>query len=146
MKNIEYKINQSNNYNILSHLEKCDKDFIPELSTKVNLKAYSNKIFENAIRIEAWIDNSLIGLIAVYQNNLKEEMFITNVSIEKKYTGNGIADALMNELIVLFHSQKINKIKLEVDANNAKALNLYKKYNFKLESYNENTLTLKLKK
>lgn len=146
MKNIEYKINQSNKLNILTHLENCDKDFIPKLSTKVNLKAYSDKIFENAIRIEAWIDNNLIGLIAVYHNNLKQEMFITNVSIEKEYTGNGIADELMKQLFILLNSQNIKEIKLEVDANNDKALNLYTKYNFKLESQNENTLTLKLNK
>ena len=53
MKTIEYKINQSSNLDILQHLNNCDDNFIPKLSSKVNLKDYSNKIFENAVRIEA---------------------------------------------------------------------------------------------
>lgn len=146
MKTIEYKINQSSNLDVLQHLHNCDDNFIPKLSNKVNLKDYSNKIFENAVRIEAWISNDLIGLIAVYQNIIKHEMFITNVSIEKKYTGNGIANQLMIQLLILFNSQDFNKIKLEVDVNNKIAINLYTKYNFKLESQNANSLTLELNK
>ena len=146
MKTIEYKINQSSNLDILQHLNNCDDNFIPKLSSKVNLKDYSNKIFENAVRIEAWISNDLIGLIAVYQIIIKQELFITNVSIEKKYTGNGIANQLMNQLLILFNSQDFNKIKLEVEINNKIAINLYTKYNFKLESQNANSLTLELNK
>ena len=144
MKTIEYKINHSNKFDILKHLNICDDDFIPKLSSKVSLEEYSNKIFENAIRIEAWINNDLIGLIAVYQNELNQEMYITNVSIEKKYTGNGIANQLMNDLIAIFNNTQIKIIKLEVDINNKKAINLYTKYNFKLEAQNANSLTLKL--
>lgn len=143
---IEYKINKSSNLDILQHLNNCDDNFIQKLSSKVNLKDYSNKIFANAVRIEAWISNDLIGLIAVYQNIIKQELFITNVSIEKKYTGNGIANELMNQLLILFNSQDFNKIKLEVEVNNKIAINLYKKYNFKLESQNTNSLTLELNK
>ena len=146
MKTIEYKINQSSNLDILQHLNNCDDNFIPKLSSKVNLKDYSNKIFENAVRIEAWISNDLIGLIAVYQIIIKQELFITNVSIEKKYSGNGIANQLMNQLLILFNSQDFNKIKLEVEINNKIAINLYTKYNFKLESQNANSLTLELNK
>jgi ribosomal protein S18 acetylase RimI-like enzyme len=146
MKAIEYKKNHSNAIDILNHLNNCDDNFIPKLSSKVNLQDYSNKIFDNAVRYEAWFNNDLIGLVAVYQNIIKQEMFITNVSIENKYTGNGIANQLMNQLLILFNSQDFNKIKLEVEVNNKIAINLYTKYNFKLESQNANSLTLELNK
>ena len=39
---------------IFQHLIECEKDFTPALSTKVNLREYSQKINEKAMTFEAW--------------------------------------------------------------------------------------------
>jgi len=130
--NLEYKINEAIVQNIYDHLINCDKYFIPYLSNKVDINEYSIKIKKNGITFEAWYQNKLIGLIAVYFND-KEYLtaFITNVSIEIKYAGKGIASKLMELCIDYAVKNNYKSILLEVAKNNDKAIKLYEKYDFK---------------
>lgn len=130
--NLDYKINEAIVQNIYDHLINCDKYFIPYLSNKVDINEYSIKIKKNGITFEAWYQNKLIGLIAVYFND-KEYLtaFITNVSIEIKYAGKGIASKLMELCIDYAVKNNYKSILLEVAKNNDKAIKLYEKYDFK---------------
>ena len=83
-----YKIRTATFNDVLQHLAKCNENFIPALNEKVDIIAYSQKIAENSITFEAWINNELLGLIAAYFNDGKKKTaFITNVSTIKKYSG-----------------------------------------------------------
>ncbi len=114
----------------MHHLEGCDKNYIPSLSERVNIKEYSEKIADKAVTFEAWDKDKLVGLAAVYLNMMSLSAFVTNVSVLKDYSGNGVASQLMLNCIQYASQKKIGRICLEVDQNNAKAMHLYKRLNF----------------
>ena len=55
---------------------------------------------------------------------------IAQIGIRKNYRGRGLANLLMQEMIDDCYAKKVMNITLEVRASNAKAISLYKKYNF----------------
>ena len=131
--NISYKVNEATVKSIEEHLNKCANLFNPRLDSYVNIKKYSEKIRENATTIEAWQFNSLIGLIACYlNNNYTLKGYITNVSITKDFQGKGIALDLMNMTINLALEKGFKKLDLEVEVDNTKAIDLYRKAGFVL--------------
>jgi ribosomal protein S18 acetylase RimI-like enzyme len=142
MNKIEFKINQSNNSDILEHLKKCNDQFIPPLSSRVSIDEYSVKIFEKAIRFELWDGLNLIGLTAAYKNNESNSLFITNVSVEKEFSGKGLANKLIEEVINYCKTNGHENVKLEVNIDNHKAISLYKKFNFKTENELNDSLFL----
>ena len=97
---INYTEDQSTVEEIHVHLQGCDADFVPRLSSRIDLKAYAKKIFEKSTRLEAWAGQELIGLIAVYLTNKDAgEGFITNVSVLSAYAGKKVASQLLQNCI-----------------------------------------------
>ena len=134
---IRYSQNDSTTNDIYIHLESCDNQFVPRLSSKVELKEYSKKIGDKAIRFEAWDKKTLIGLVAAYRNRQEGFLYITNVSVEIKYQGKGIAKQLLYSSIIFANENNLNFIELEVNKRNENAINLYKKLKF--ENLKENS-------
>ena len=134
---IIYSQNQSTTDDVYIHLKSCDNQFVPHLSSKVELNEYSKKIVDKAIRFEAWDKKALIGLVAAYCNKLEGFLYITNVSVEIKYQGVGIAKQLLHSSIVFANENNLNFIELEVNKKNQNAINLYKKLKF--ENLKENS-------
>ena len=131
IQNIIYKAGTASQEQIYLHFMECDADFISSLNEKVNIAAYSKKLFENSITFEAWDDNKLAGLIAAYFNDTKNKAgFITNVSIIKIWKGRGIASELLNACIQYAQQNNYSEIKLEVSDKNKEAIHLYEKFNF----------------
>ena len=126
---------------IENHLLSCDALFTPKLSSYVNIHAYSSKITEKAITLEAWHQKKLIGLIAVYCNK-NAEAFITNVSITKTFTGKGIAQKLLIQCIENAKTYNTTRISLEVHKDNANALSFYKKFGFEIKEQNSKTVNM----
>lgn len=58
---------------------------------------------------------------------------IDNVVVDTGYRGNGIAGALVSELIALGESEGVKEFTLEVRASNAPAIRVYEKAGFKTE-------------
>lgn len=135
---MEYRQNTAGYDDIATHFAACDSDFIRDLSSRVDLKDYINKILVNAIRYEAWSSNRLVGLLAVYTN--PEFDFITNVSVVKDFAGQGTASALLKQCID--HSK--NEIKLEVASHNKAAQALYKKFCFSVRDNTESSFIMTL--
>lgn len=133
---IIYTQDNSTTYDIYIHLMSCESQFVPRLSTKVELKQYSKKIYDKATRFEGWDKKSLIGLVAAYCNRQDGCLYITNVSVENLYQGHGIAKQLLRISIIFAKENNFNFIELEVNKKNKNAINLYKKLNF--ENLKEN--------
>ncbi|WP_310993558.1 WbqC family protein [Aequorivita marina] len=93
-----YSFNKSNVQQIQEHLWRVDQDFKPALHTYVDIDAYAQKIADSAVRLEFFVEDKLIGLMASYYNPEKQFLFITNFSIESKYRGHG-----MDLIIGLLH-------------------------------------------
>jgi ribosomal protein S18 acetylase RimI-like enzyme len=129
--NVEYLMNKASEVDIYRHLLKCDADFIPTLSSRVQVNKYARKIIDNAIRLEAWSGNVLIGMVAVYCNNQeKNTAFITSVSVLRMWTGKGIATQLMSHCIEYTKESGISLLRLELASENISAMSLYIKRGF----------------
>lgn len=144
-KKLLFKIKQAAEKDILLHLTECNDSFLPPLNKRIDLLIYSKKIVEKAITFEAWSNDWLIGLIAVYfkQEN-PNSAFITSVSVVKKYKGMGIATTLLKNCIDYSVDKKCFEIYLEVNNENTPAINFYKKYNFTQTATRNNNLVFKL--
>lgn len=128
---IIYKLKTATEKSIYLHLKECNNEFFPPLDEKVNINEYAKKIFEKAITFEAWDNNRLTGLIAAYFNNMESHSaFITNVSVTKKNMGLGIASRLLYNCMEYARQKGFKEIQLEVNKENAPAINFYRKFNF----------------
>lgn len=143
---IEYSINQAELLQIAEHLLACDNAFIPALSTHLNIHQYSQKIIEYATRFEAFSNNQLVGLIACYMNDYKNQLgFITNVSIDGKFIGKGIAKQLLKMLLHYAVEKNFKTICLKVNKLNSPALSLYKSAGFTVIKQKQGFYEMKFK-
>lgn len=128
---VELLLNQASAEQIAEHLSRCDADFVPPLSTRVKIKDYALKIASKATRFEAWSGGALVGLVATYDNDQEKRIaYITNVSVLNEWTGQGIAQSLMNQCVAHVNILGMRQISMEVAADNTPAINLYEKSGF----------------
>jgi ribosomal protein S18 acetylase RimI-like enzyme len=141
---ITWATNKATEQQLLTHLQECNEDFVPPLDRKVNLADYARKMFQHAVNFEAWDGEHLCGLIAAYFNDPKRGSgFITNVSVTRDQKGKGLASALLNQCIMYARQHGFAQIRLEVLANNAAAITLYRKFHFVNEEEKEDALIMK---
>lgn len=134
--------NQANAAAILEHLQRCDSQFTPPLSSRVNLSEYASKLALNAERFEIFDDGRLVALVAMYIN--PGCAFISNVSVEERLGGRGIGSKLVREAITRAFSAGARQIKLEVDQHNTRALKMYSALGFSSEKAEGSLLYLVL--
>lgn len=128
---VEYQLNKASVVEIAEFLKKSDADFVPLLSSRVEISDYANKIASKATRFEAWSGGKLIGLVAAYCNDLEKRIaFITSVNVLREWTGKGIAAKLMKQLVEHAKASGMHQISLEVACNNVPAIRLYEKNGF----------------
>jgi ribosomal protein S18 acetylase RimI-like enzyme len=128
-----YKMQTATLESIYKHLNSCDNDYIPPLSSRVNLSEYSAKIYKKALSFEAWDENLLVGMINAYFNDSDSRSgFITNVSVLRKYRSQGIASRLLRMCIDYAQQNQFLQIKLETSSKNNPALTTYMKAGFKV--------------
>jgi len=144
MNNIGYRINNSTLEDIKKHLYSCSNSFIPSLESYVDISKYSQKIFDFGIKFEAYKDNNLIGLIALYVDNQEKTSFITNVSVDPNFQGNKVAENLLLSCVGYLKENNYLEVTLHVNKNNTKAINFYKKHNFKEKNNIKNNLLMEL--
>lgn len=138
---VEYLLGQAREADIAEHLLRCDANFFPPLSERVDIGAYAKKIESQAIRFEAWSDRWLVGLVAAYCNDDENAIaYITNVSVLPEWTGMGIAARLMGQCIENAKALGMRQIHLEVAQDNTPAICLYAKSGFVARRTNVATL------
>ena len=112
-------------------LRACDSRFIPPLSQRVDIDAYAAKLATHARQATAWQDGVLVGLVALYCNDLDRHIaFITSVSVDPGHTRRGIAGRLLDEALEIARGAGMQAVELEVDAANEAALALYLRHGF----------------
>lgn len=128
---VEYFHNTASLRAITEHLLRCDPDFVPRLSHRVQIKDYAEKIEKRAMRFEAWSRGTLVGMLAVYFNFPEDSFgFITNVSVLRNWTGRGIAACMLEQCVQHARSLGLHGIQLEVGCDNLPAIGLYAKIGF----------------
>jgi ribosomal-protein-alanine N-acetyltransferase len=140
---IDYKINTGSKDDLLNHLEVCDSRFLPELSQRVNLDDYVQKLSKYAEIIEAWEASILVGVISVYLNNKASKVgFISSISVLAEFEKKGIASDLIKIMKVEAIKQGFLEIHLEVYSKNDRIITFYKKHGFHPISQSDDVVTM----
>ena len=133
--------NSSDNLSVSKHLKRCDELFLPKLSTTVSIDSYANKLSTKAERFEIWETKNLIALLAYYTDI--DTIFISNISVERKYQGNQLGFELLDYLIKKYKSSIYKCITLEVFKENKKAFKFYSSNGFVFFNETEAKIILK---
>ena len=81
-----------------------------------------------SVFLVAKVDGKTVGYIGA--NDILGEVFITNVAVLNDYRKQGVATALIKELINICRKNNASYLTLEVRKSNIAAINLYKKLGF----------------
>ena len=127
---IKYSVCTINTEQIYNFLVDNDNAFNPAFSTNVDLKKYSEKLYNNAKIYEAWDEDSLVGLLTVYINTLEKKAFIPYICVKRSGLGTSLFSFFLSDLC------NCNCVELEVRKNNLKAIDFYKKMGFVMVSEN----------
>ena len=142
---VEFCLNQATEAEIAEHLSRCNADFVPPLSGRVEIGGYAHKIVSKATRFEAWAKGVLVGLVAAYCNdNERRTAYITSVSMLQEWQGRGIASQLMGQCIGHVKEQCFERVELEVDSENIGAIKLYEKIGFMINRASDRTTIMHL--
>ena len=127
------------NYKILSILDFNDmsKEEKQKVSDYINNSIDTHISDYNLILI----DNKIIGCYCSYIKN--ECFFLDEIYIEKEYRNLGIGTEIIKQQIENAKVKKMN-IELWVYKENIKAINLYKRLNFVINTETENRYLMKL--
>jgi ribosomal protein S18 acetylase RimI-like enzyme len=127
---MEYRRDTATTGDVHAHLTRCDADFTPPLSARLDLADYSAKLAERAVRFEAWDGGQLVGLVAAYVTPGAREAFISNVSVVSELRGHGIAEALVADCIDRARGSGAATLTLEVATADKAAGRFYEKLGF----------------
>jgi ribosomal protein S18 acetylase RimI-like enzyme len=142
---LEIYVNRASVAQLAWHLRLCDQFFVPPLSERVALMDYSAKLYEKAERFEAWIDTTLVGLLAGYYDAESGVVaFITSVSVLKEWQGRGVASVLVERSIAHAQHLGFELIELQVAVQNDLAVRLYRKHGFQVISQDDNQAKMAL--
>ena len=85
----------------------------------------------NSKYIIAIINNQIVGFAGIWK--AVDDIHVTNIVTKKDFRNQGIANKMLQELIMLAKQEEgINELTLEVNANNIIAKKLYEKFDFKV--------------
>jgi ribosomal protein S18 acetylase RimI-like enzyme len=128
---ITFSRNQAEEKDVREHLLRCNYDFCPPLSSRVQIEEYARKLYTQSQRFEAWTASNLVGLVAVYCNDVvQRRAFVTNVSVVAEFQRRRVAASLMNRSIRYLRELGFDSVTLEVDSQNLRAIQLYERFGF----------------
>jgi ribosomal protein S18 acetylase RimI-like enzyme len=130
MRSLQYRRDTATTNDVHAHLARCDADFTPPLSARLDLGDYAAKLAERAARFEAWDGGELVGLVAAYVTPGAPEAFISNVSVVSELRGHGVAAALVADCIDRARGAGAATLRLEVASADRAAGRFYEKLGF----------------
>lgn len=140
---VEIRRNSAHHHVLVSHLSRCDPDFVPRLSMRVTIDEYATKLEQHADRFEAWVSDQLVGVVAVYCNDPGlEEAFVTSVSVDPVARHRGVASLLLHHALEHAAGLGFRRAALQVDRSNGRAMALYSRAGFIEASRDDGVLRL----
>ncbi len=140
---IDMTVNAASAPVIAAHLRRCDDDFIPRLSDRVEIDAYSRKIAARATRFEGWAFGALVGLVAAYFDPDGRDPFITSVSVDPEQRERGLASRLLDACVAYARERGYKGVRLEVDRGNEPAIALYQRGGFTVADVTERMMSMR---
>ena len=116
---------------IENFLKKIDKNFYEPLSTRVNLKDYSEKLAEKATNIFLMLSLNDVAHTAIYNLDNQSKIFVSNFGVVSRHQGKGIGNLLYKLVQNYATDSKFLSIELEADYRDANLIKFYKQRGFK---------------
>ena len=140
---VDMRVNVASAPVIAAHLRRCDDDFIPRLSDRIEIDEYSRKIAGRAMRFEAWAIGSLVGLVAAYFDADGHTAYITTVSVDPQHRKQGLASRLLIQCVAHAQERGYARVLLEVDRENEPAIALYEDLGFTMADVTDRTISMR---
>lgn len=140
------ELNKISKKEIEVFIKLVDRNFAPPLSERLDLVAYSEKLFQKASTIFIYKKNKPVSGIFFYKDPESRIIYIPLVATLTQFQGKGYFQLLLNELFKLLKGTLYNIVKLET-WQGSKALNYYIKSGFRIEEKvlnRENNFSIKL--
>ncbi|MFO7851419.1 MAG: GNAT family N-acetyltransferase [Bacteroidota bacterium] len=114
---------------IYNYLVSVDKDFIPNLSSKVALHEYVEKIFKLGNVYVAVEDDTIQGLIIFYTNDKKNrKSYGALLSVRKEFEGRGLSKELFT--VFIKKSKEAGMLYATCHTSNPVALKIFYSFGF----------------
>jgi ribosomal protein S18 acetylase RimI-like enzyme len=125
-------------------LEEIEGDFVPPLSSTLDLSEYSKKMHENATIFSTHDKGKLVAFMAVYCNFEEKIGYGTMLAVAKSHRIYGHGPNLIKTTIDYLKKNSFKMFKLEVYKTNPRVITLYKRLKFSVVSETENTVVVQL--
>ena len=113
----------------IQDVTKIEKDFEERFDDFWNINILKSELNNNnSLYFVAKNENEILGFVGILLNFDFAE--ITNIVVRKDFRNLGIGKILLEKIIEETKKKEKQMICLEVNINNIKAINLYKKYRF----------------
>lgn len=113
---------------LCDYLNRIDINFSPKLSSRINLYNLAEKINKLGHYHYIYDNNKIAAFLSYYLNN--EYAYINIVNVDPNFRGKGLANKILESMILTAKSTECKLIKLEVSKDNITALKLYKSSGF----------------
>src|SRR3954465_12431097 len=130
MSSLQYRRDTATSDDVHAHLMRCDADFTPPLSARLDLEDSAGERAERSARFGAGEGGELVGLVAAYVTPGAPEAFISNVSVVSELRGYGAAAALVADCIDRARGSGAATLTLEVATADRAARRFYEKLGF----------------
>jgi ribosomal-protein-alanine N-acetyltransferase len=120
----------------IKKMSKSDVDGVHEIERRVFVDPWTKQAFLSDLKndfaspIVALFDGKVAGYASLYQ--AADELQIGNLAVSPDFHQRGIGTRLLEYIINLAHDNQKRLVVLEVRESNTAALNLYKKFGFKV--------------
>ncbi|HRY48632.1 MAG TPA: GNAT family N-acetyltransferase [Candidatus Paceibacterota bacterium] len=130
---------------IAALLQEVDDEFVPSLSSRINVGQYAEKIARKATVFCIYDEGILCAFASVYCNDTEHKRaYLTMIAVGKRYQGKKIGVNLLKSSIQHLRGIGISTLHLEVYKNNNRAIDLYKKVGFDIMDETENSYFMRL--
>jgi ribosomal protein S18 acetylase RimI-like enzyme len=106
----------------------------PALKDDKLINTLAQKFVQFAEFYVVYVDNETAGFIAYYCNDESRNAFVSMLMVREKFQRQGIGRAFLDRVIEDCEKLGKDRIRLEVDTDNAKGLSFYKKNGFAREA------------
>ena len=140
--NLKYEWDESERLPIRleNFLYEVDEDFVPSLSSRVNLKEYSHKLSLNASNLFVTLDGIDVASCSLYCNT--SIGYVSSVAVKSEYRRMDIGYKMMQEVFRYAIENKCKSIQLEVGVNNISAIAFYESLRFMRKDKNADSFLM----
>ncbi|MCC5881999.1 MAG: GNAT family N-acetyltransferase [Halomonas sp.] len=120
--------------------------FKPGFWHDVDLKDYASKLLNRAEIRFHYSEGNCQGFIAYYCNDKESRCgYISLVLVAHTAQGTGLAGELLEHVIDAMERRKFTRVRLQVDHDNPRAINFYKRHGFELVDARNDMWTMERK-